>query len=1215
MNLRGLVTPGRLQAAAAIWRAARYDIVFVQEHHLLSHLHDRATLQGLSDLGWQAFISFGRPGPNGGRRGGTAVLLRHALLRSGELAEPAVQHCPRGRYTALSLSWSGHSLHLCSVYLPNSPSARSTYIASTLGPLAVDAAAGGRRLVWGGDFNFTPDPHLDRRSLNRTPLRRTTCSNDTSSQSCFSLYLPGLVDVWRERHPTRRAFTFTNGSAFARLDRIYVSQPLTSYASCPSVGRAPVADHCPVSCTLLGRQSPAVGRQRRRLRLGFLSSPALLQRLQDWLAEQAPPEDPRTLVAVWWPDFKRRLSSLCRELQRTAARPTGAVEEALAALDSVARRWEAGEDAALPDLVAAHGHWRAAAHEAGAAQAAQLRRHTWLHSGERPNPALTRQLQPPQHAAAVAALRGAGGALHTGAAASQRAADFWAGVSAQPTVSPAAQAEVLAALSGGRQLSPQLVAALGSTSFTEQEVLRALRRAKPGRSPGLDGIPADLYCRLRQSFAPLFSRLFTAIASTGVLPPGFHEGLITILHKSGDRSDPSNYRPITLLNTDYRLYTLLLARRLGPCLPHIIDPEQAAFVPGRRIGDNIVALQLLPHLLRRSGRWALAVFCDFYKAYDTIDRAFLFSALSALGVGDDFISLVRPLLTDTCARAVVDGFISGPASFFAGVRQGCPLAPLLYLFVAQALLSFLRARGVGLPDLLPCSPRTVTTGTYADDAQVLLETPAHISTFLSAMDTFAAATGQRLNPAKSRVLPLGAVPSAAALEAALPPPAARRGLRLVDVATALGVPFSNGEPPADVLSTAWAERLAAVEATFTRVASLGLSVFGRGFANAGYGVSRLLYFAEFMGHPPPAIATRLSTITARLVDRARSPVAAGRAFPGLHRSVLFGRPADGGFGVLPWDSHISARHACWAVRLVSAPLSAPDCPPWVRVARVLLRDLPPAGLLSWVPGRAVPGTMAALPLPLRRLHAALRLLPPPVDVEAEPLLPGPWCLSIPLWGNPALACPSHPDGLDIPFADFLAAGISTLGSLLSLERAVLGAPSQSAYTRDVRRPLLGGSYAFAERHVACERVEQLLSALPTAWVAAARQAAVGLAGQPPPPAPAVVLAAMLLPRLGWHSPGREPLLLRSLTVRAATALLTAGDAAAREEQYLVPFAGLAAGPVPPLPPPPPPSRLRSPCRAACRPAAFVAAALGEWPEGDLLAVGLRCAAHGGTAAH
>ena len=129
---------------------------------------------------------------------------------------------------------------------------------------------------------------------------------------------------------------------------------------------------------------------------------------------------------------------------------------------------------------------------------------------------------------------------------------------------------------------------------------------------------------------------------------------------------------------------------------------------------------------------------------------------------------MRPLLSGTYARAIVNGFISSPSPSFAGVRQGCPLAPLLYLAVSQALLSFLRSRGIGISDLLPCSPRTATTGVYADDAQVLLESPAQLPAFLSAMDTFAAATGQHLHPAKSRLLPLGSIPPG--VDAALPPP-------------------------------------------------------------------------------------------------------------------------------------------------------------------------------------------------------------------------------------------------------------------------------------------------------------------------------------------------------------------------------------------------------------------------------------------------------------
>lgn len=234
-------------------------------------------------------------------------------------------------------------------------------------------------------------------------------------------------------------------------------------------------------------------------------------------------------------------------------------------------------------------------------------------------------------------------------------------------------------------------------------------------------------------------------------------------------------------------------------------------------------------------------------------------------------------------------------------------------------------------------------------------------------------TGQRLNHPKSKLLPIGAVPTH--FEAMLPPPAARRGLVLVDHITALGIPIANGNPPAEATATVWRDLLSRVEAVYAKVSTLGLSTFGRSFASAGYGVSKLLYHAEFLGHPPPAVADRLARITARLVDRSLSPTATGRHFAGLHRDVLFGRPELGGFGALPWLLHITARHLRWVARLLTSPptgatppepqLGSPQpgasrspthLPPWVAIAAALLGDLPPSGLLVWQVGQPLPGS-------------------------------------------------------------------------------------------------------------------------------------------------------------------------------------------------------------------------------------------------------------------
>jgi hypothetical protein len=389
-------------------------------------------------------------------------------------------------------------------------------------------------------------------------------------------------------------------------------------------------------------------------------------------------------------------------------------------------RLDSGDAEVLPSIIAARQRFVAAA-RASEADAALRRRQTWLHAGERPRPGITRRLRPRARDRAVPAIRSATGRLlEPGPACAQRVADFWAAVSAQPAVDAGAQQEVLQALATGRQLGPAQAEQLAGAVVSALEVHKAMRGAPSGRAPGLDCIPVELYRKFKDAFTPLLTRLFTAIATLGDMPTGFHEGLVTIIHKAGERSDPANYRPITLLNTDYRLYAKVLALRLNPHLDSIIDREQTAFVPERQIGENVMLLQCLPHLLRRQHRWAAVVFCDFRKAYDTVDREFLLRAMHQLGVGEGFIAMVRLLLTDTKARAMVNGHISTPATFLAGVRQGCPLAPLLYLFIAQALLRLLKARGLGIP----LAGRTLAALQYADDTEAMLPSLEQLPPYL-----------------------------------------------------------------------------------------------------------------------------------------------------------------------------------------------------------------------------------------------------------------------------------------------------------------------------------------------------------------------------------------------------------------------------------------------------------------------------------------------------
>jgi hypothetical protein len=150
-------------------------------------------------------------------------------------------------------------------------------------------------------------------------------------------------------------------------------------------------------------------------------------------------------------------------------------------------------------------------------------------------------------------------------------------------------------------------------------------------------------------------------------------------------SDPRyDFRPITLLNSDYKILARVLARRFGMAMQSCIGPEQTAYLPGREIGDGIFHSQLVATNLALMQQPGALVLLDIAKAFDTIDRSFLVAIICRCGGSLGMCARVELLLGNTLAAAVVWGRAAVPQCWYAGVRQGCPRSPLLYLFVAEA---------------------------------------------------------------------------------------------------------------------------------------------------------------------------------------------------------------------------------------------------------------------------------------------------------------------------------------------------------------------------------------------------------------------------------------------------------------------------------------------------------------------------------------------------
>ncbi|KAG1666181.1 hypothetical protein FOA52_012028 [Chlamydomonas sp. UWO 241] len=222
--------------------------------------------------------------------------------------------------------------------------------------------------------------------------------------------------------------------------------------------------------------------------------------------------------------------------------------------------------------------------------------------------------------------------------------------------------------------------AAGALVVTPAEVRAAATHSKPGTAPGPDGIPVDVWRQLGEPAFELLAAVFTAVGATGGTPPGFLDGVVASIYKAKNAADAANYRPLTMLGSDYRILAKVLATRWTPLLSAVVGPERTAFLAGRRISDNICLTQMLPGLLAANvadgvgPTGAALALLDFRKVYDTIDRGFLIAVMEAVGVGDGVLAWTRTILTHTYASAEVNGFISAPRKYAAGVRQGCPAA-------------------------------------------------------------------------------------------------------------------------------------------------------------------------------------------------------------------------------------------------------------------------------------------------------------------------------------------------------------------------------------------------------------------------------------------------------------------------------------------------------------------------------------------------------------
>ena len=289
-------------------------------------------------------------------------------------------------------------------------------------------------------------------------------------------------------------------------------------------------------------------------------------------------------------------------------------------------------------------------------------------------------------------------------------------------------------------------------NITIQECAKALKELPNSKSPGSDGFTAEFYKFFWSRISNLVYESYTYAFEFGKMSIEQRRTIITLIPKKDKIVKLlKNWRPISLLNVDFKILAKLFGLRIRKVLPSIISNDQVGYLEGRYIGQNIRLIKDVIHACKDDS--AILAFLDFEKAFDSIEWDFLLDSLKAFNFGYNFTSWVQILYRDICACVTNNGFSSEFFKLSRGVRQGCPLSPYLFIIAAETLALKIKKcndiRGVTI------NKKTVKIVQMADDTTVFLKDLNSFKVLLAIMKKFQKAAGLKLNTGKTEAMYLG----------------------------------------------------------------------------------------------------------------------------------------------------------------------------------------------------------------------------------------------------------------------------------------------------------------------------------------------------------------------------------------------------------------------------------------------------------------------------